>query len=337
MVELHQLVSTLQTIRSFRPLPFLVLGAAILCTACRPVQEAGPGWKQNPEVLARVGNQLITRQTLQTELDRGIDPSVTLRASIDPRHTALEALIDQEAVYAQALAAGFAQTPEMRRKIRLMVVSHFREQQCAITNVAVDPQEIEANYQANPHSYTIPAAVQAAAIYIAVPRKASLQRLAEVQTLAAQVLEQARQVSDESGFAALAVRHSDHQASRYRGGDLGWLALPTHSAPLTAEEEIALALSKLSQPGEVAPLIHTGGGFYIAKLRQRRPAGVRPLSEVGEEIRRQLYRAKCLQAERNFYSRMRTGLDIETLPDRLNSLSVPQRPPELPGVSLTQR
>jgi parvulin-like peptidyl-prolyl isomerase len=70
------------------------------------------------------------------------------------------------------------------------------------------------------------------------------------------------------------------------------------------------ALSALKAPGELAPLVETPRGFYIAKLVEKRAAARKPLAEVREIIRYQIAREKAAQAVREFNDSMKAGLDI---------------------------
>jgi peptidyl-prolyl cis-trans isomerase C len=83
-------------------------------------------------------------------------------------------------------------------------------------------------------------------------------------------------------FAEVADRYSDCSGN---GGDLGWF---TRDVMVEEFEEIVFNL----QPGQVSPIFETRFGLHIALLLEKRPAGIRPLSEVYDEIADALYRAR---------------------------------------------
>ena len=80
----------------------------------------------------------------------------------------------------------------------------------------------------------------------------------------------------------MAQNHSEDQASRYRGGDIGWLTVGDTNAPW--DPAMLAAVSKLAQPGDLAPVVSTPEAFYLVKLVERQPASVRPLEAVKDGI-----------------------------------------------------
>ena len=89
-------------------------------------------------------------------------------------------------------------------------------------------------------------------------------------------------------FAEVADRYSDCSGN---GGDLGWF---TRDVMVEEFEEVVFNL----QPGQVSPIFETRFGLHIALLLEKRPAGIRPLSEVYDEIADVLYRARLEKMEK---------------------------------------
>jgi parvulin-like peptidyl-prolyl isomerase len=83
------------------------------------------------------------------------------------------------------------------------------------------------------------------------------------------------------------------------------------------------ALIALQTPGEFAQVIETGQGFFVARLIEKRERGLKPLAEVKELIRYQLAREKAVQAEQEFYSAMKAGLEIRTNLALVDTVSLP--------------
>jgi peptidyl-prolyl cis-trans isomerase D len=163
----------------------------------------------------------------------------------------------------------------------------------------------------------------------------TVEKQAELRRRAETVLGEARATADEAAFARIVARHSEDQATRYRGGDLGWLVQGSASA----DPAVVEALFALQQPGQFAPLVQGARGFYVAKLLEKREAGRKPLAEVKEAIRYQLSRQKAEQAERDFFAAMKQGLDIHINHALLESISLPAEknaPPRMPGAATTQ-
>ena len=83
-------------------------------------------------------------------------------------------------------------------------------------------------------------------------------------------------------FSEAADRYSDCVGN---GGDLGWF---TRDVMVDEFEEVVFNL----QPGQVSPIFETRFGLHIALLLEKRPAGIRPLCEVYDEIADTLHQAK---------------------------------------------
>ena len=96
-------------------------------------------------------------------------------------------------------------------------------------------------------------------------------------------LEQAeRDLRSGMSFSDAADRYSDCGGN---GGGLGWF---TRDVMVEEFEEVVFNL----QPGQVSPIFETRFGLHIALLLEKRPAGIRPFSEVYNEIADALYQAK---------------------------------------------
>ncbi|MGE5237150.1 MAG: peptidyl-prolyl cis-trans isomerase [Acidobacteriota bacterium] len=102
--------------------------------------------------------------------------------------------------------------------------------------------------------------------------KAALARAQEVETKAR---------APHADFAALAREYSDDPGSKDNGGDLGWFE---RGRMVKEFEDAVFAL----QPGQVSAPVKSTYGYHIIQLEERRPAGVRPLVEVRDEIRSKL-------------------------------------------------
>lgn len=102
------------------------------------------------------------------------------------------------------------------------------------------------------------------------------------------VLEQAkRDLQAGINFSEIADRYSDCKGN---GGDLGWF---TRDVMVEEFEDVIFNL----QPGQVSSIFETRFGLHIALLLEKRPAGIRPLSEVYDEIEDALYRARLEKIE----------------------------------------
>lgn len=88
-------------------------------------------------------------------------------------------------------------------------------------------------------------------------------------------------------FAGLAKALSEDPATAPQGGDMGWFE----------KDEYAPEISKVAfslKPGQTSRVFKGPDGWYIVKVEGRRPAGVRPLQDVEEEIRARLQQERLI-------------------------------------------
>ena len=89
-------------------------------------------------------------------------------------------------------------------------------------------------------------------------------------------------------FAELARTINDDPHLMRQGGDVGWVQRGAF-----AIEPLEEAVWKLTEPGQVTPVVRVGESFYLAKLEARKPGRVRPFEE--EAVQGQI--RKALQGE----------------------------------------
>jgi parvulin-like peptidyl-prolyl isomerase len=271
----------------------------------------------------------IGAAALQAELKRQFRPGDG-PISTDQKLAALDRLIRNEVLYARALEEGFDQTPEMQTRIKNLVIGHFKERHLPNGTNAITDQAIHQYYEANAQRYAQAGAVRGAMIFLPMPSSGSLENQNELRRQAEAILEEARQAIDDRAFAQVVLRCSADQATRYRGGEAGWLTAQSEGEGAQLFE----ALAALETPGQFAPLVTTARGIYVVKLLEKRARTQRPLAEVKETIRYQLTRQQTEQAEHDFMTGLKAGLDVQINRPLVESISGPAptpAPPSMPG------
>jgi parvulin-like peptidyl-prolyl isomerase len=315
----------------FRIAP-LLLAFALVAVSC-----GKPDARKTVEIgnaVAVVAGEKITVERLRDELARQHRHDRS-NPTTSQKLAALEALIQTDALYAKAKAAGFDRTPEMESRIKNLIVVQFKETHFPKMNLTVTDQEIERYYGENKARYATPLEVRAAVILLEAPVHATAEKQNEFREHAESVLAEAKAAANSQAFADVVHRHSADQASRYRGGDIGWL----RSGNSFADSKLIEALSKLEKPGHFAPLISTSRGLLIAKLLEKKDAGFKSLPETRDTIRYQLTRLKAQQAEADLQASIKNGLAIQINESLLESVTLPAEqndPPKTPGPQTAQ-
>ncbi len=301
--------------RTRRRLVAFAMSAALLALlvlpACRP---KGP---PEEEMVARVGDSGVTARRFTVEWERRAKLG---NASITPARV-LDELIDQEAAYQQAVRSGFLQKPETQQAIRAFVASRYREGQGIgpATNLPTT-EALRAYYDLNVTSFRRPPAVNTAVIRLEHRRKATPEKHAEALAMARAVREQAvAESGKQANFGRLAVDRSVDQATRYRGGEIGWL---THEqAVLRLPGPVVEAAFRLAKPGDISEPLVADEGIYIVKLVGVRPEQARQFDEVRPLIEHELTRRRVVEQEVQGRERLRQGLGIRVDQDCLSRLA----------------
>ena len=317
-------------IRACVLLPVLVF----FCCSCGKKAETkqATGNRTQEEILAWVGDQPITAREFQAARNRrwGTGPTTE-----EQQQRLLEDLVREKATLAKARAAGLDRSPETVALVERLIVAQYTEAEFAKrfgNEPEIEDAEILKFYEGNLARFQIPTAVRAGLIWLPLNTKADATRRAALLANAERLREQAAG-ADPIGFRALVQQHSEDQATRYTGGDTGWLH---EGQPASCHPAVMTAALQLHQTGEVAPLVVASNGVYIVRLLERRMATTRPLTEVREAIRYELQQQKREQRELEFFAEMKRGLNIKVNRDVLNSISTLTQvsntaPPALPG------
>ena len=309
--------------RTSSTLILLVL-AASAAVSCRQEKPATAAAELAPDVVVVVAGRPVLRSALEAELSRR-GPGVTKEAALDD-------LVRHEATLAQVRLSGFDRDPAVVAAVERLLVARFEERGLAAAEApVVSEEEVRAAYAADAARYAIPAAVRGGVLFLKSSPKAAPEQRAAVAEQAERLRIQA-QAADGPAFERLVREHSEDQATRYQGGDTGWLSAGADKKGW--DPAIAEALRALQRPGDCAPVVTTATGFYVVRLTGTKPAATRPLTEVGPAIRHQLQQAKSEQSTAAFHGRMRAGLDIRTNTAALARIVAPDssapRPPALP-------
>ena len=259
------------------------------------------------------------------------------RRGPDGARAALDDLIRQELLFQRACAAGYDRDPQLLGSFRRMVAARFEEDRLGQRGApAATAEEARAYYNTNLNQYRMPEKRRAAVVFVRVPHTASAERKAEFADQVNAIREEAfvsRQT--ERHFGALAVRYSDDQATRYAGGDLGWLSR-AEAAPRFGKA-LNEALFALTNATDLSPVFEVPGGLCFIKLIELQPASTRRFEEVREALAYQLTQQRRQQERLEFDQQLRAGAQIQINDDAVTAATVAAKgtepkPPRMPSL-----
>ncbi len=316
-------------------LPSVFLAVALALVGCRgekPAAQRPP----SPEVVAKVGELTISPADLSEGLAKR---AKSLGGSAGPelRQQVLDELIREKVLLHKAQAAGMDKDPELVRRWERMVVAKYEtaHKPDAEKQRAPTAAEVEQFYQAHATDYQRPERIRVALIQVKGSAKAVEEKRAELRARAEKVLTLAQ--APDANFAELARLHSEDRATRYSGGDGGWME--RGQTPPSWPKELADAAFAVETAGALAPLVEAGGSFYVLKLIERQASGVRPLAEVRDRIVHKLKEQQRIANEERFYAEQKAGVNVEINQAALQAVPLPApavakapgTPPSLPS------
>lgn len=300
-----------------------------------PEQSSTPPPAVSPQqdtAVATVGSARIAATGLEREL-------VASRAATPGQKQAvLEKLVRFELLHAAALAAGYESKPQITDAVRRLIVGAFVQEQLEprLAGIQVTEAEIKGYFAGHQGDFTIPEAVRAAVIQIKVSPKASEEKRAALRARAEAARAEALALpASTASLGSVAVKYSEEQATRYRGGDTGWLRAGQRDPRW--DKEVVDAIFALRKPGEVGPVVAAASGFHVVRLMELRASVPRTLDDVRDQVSHLMVTAKKAQVEREFYAELAAKIPVSIDEQALAAVPLPeprdarsQTPPALP-------
>jgi peptidyl-prolyl cis-trans isomerase C len=249
---------------------------------------------EEANVVARIGDRVYTTEDFQRWMELNPEDRQEAVAADDKKKAGmLNQIITNMVISDVARKQEFDRQPDIMEKMKYVIngflTLEYIERVIA-AGVSLTEGEIKNYYEENIARFSKPEEVRARYIMIKVDAEMDETAKQDARKKAEELLNQVRNGSD---FAALAKEHSDDQASRNRGGYLGWFG---RGSMLPEFEAAAFAL----QSGETSKVVETSRGYYLIKVEERKEGEVKPLEEVRPMIEAPLLVEKKREAINNF-------------------------------------
>ncbi|MCK5805466.1 MAG: peptidylprolyl isomerase, partial [Lentisphaeria bacterium] len=235
----------------------------------------------------------------------------------------LEEMIQRKTLLSKATQLGLAREPDVVRQRENILIGELRRDKLepVLQGVKVSDVDVEEYYEQHRPKFTIASKRRLAMIYIKTHRKMPPEKLSECRERARQARAAAlsQPHSKTMGdFGKMAIKRSEDQTTRYKGGDIGWITEGRER--YRWPDEVVAAAFALNNVGDVSEVVATPTGLYIVKFSDHREAVVTPIEKVATQIRHTLILQKRRQAEKTFLVRIRDSFEIEIYSDVLKSV-----------------
>ena len=255
-----------------------------LCVSCRRQNETVV--KHSSDVLAVVGDAVITSEDVAFAKVRLVGLSDGL---------ILDRLISEETLAQCALRDGLAEEASVRAAIRGMLASRYLEKHLRDPVVVTD-DDVLGRWEDSREEFLIPARAKIAIIRRSFEGDAEKSRVAEEMLRVRAAF--GAEATGGRGFGRLAAKHSDHQDTRYQGGECGWVSRGRGHVVLPTEV-VEVATSQ-TRTGLVEDVVEAEGAMWLLLVEELQPRHKRPFGDVKGVIRRELEGLAQMQARQAF-------------------------------------
>ena len=261
-------------------------------------------------VVATVGKSAITTDDFNGYLaQRPIRQRS--RDSADGIKTRLDELILEEVLYQEALRLELDREPDVRRRIRQLLVQQLMGRQIdgPAKNFQVEERDIEGYYDQHRDAFNRPAQVRLADIFVAVPPTAPGEEKNKLKKKAEAILGEALAVRGKrSGFGALIRKYSDNN-EKYGRGDTGFF--DESGMPIGIDKALVAAAFRIERVGQMPEhVIETPDGYHVVMLTGKRSAINRPMDTVRNQIIQQIRRDRVKKEREEFIQNLKAKADI---------------------------
>jgi len=179
------------------------------------------------------------------------------------------------------------------------IVQQMRIKNVSSSELIVSPYKIESYYQENLDKYKLGDQVKLRMIF--------LDKAKHDEGVAGLANEIYTKLKEGAPFAEMATVYSDGSQSS-QGGDWGW------AEKTVLREDLAIVAFTL-KPGQLSDVLEKAEGFYLMLVEEARPAHVRPLPEVRDEIDRTLVTQERKRLERKWLDRLQNKAFVRFFPE----------------------
>lgn len=244
------------------------------CLACVSFALAAVSCKPAPKKeiisgevgLLRVGSEVVT----QADLDYQLKEKYEGRSDYATRSQALAELTERARFSQAARDAGLERDPVTRAEIARILAARLRETvlepKLRDANMPVPETRLRELYQSNLTRFQSPEKRQVAVMWL--NPGANPERVKQYEEKLGQAREwffgQSELVKQpDQGFSILSVDYSEHAATRFKGGVLGWIEAEGGGNGWT--REVARIAFSLKAAGEVSPVVTGPEGVFLVR------------------------------------------------------------------------
>lgn len=295
--------------------PIAPLVALLALSSCNP--ESKEESKASAPVVQQDGLLQVGSITIHpADLDHHLTESHGRRRDEATRSEALDELANRARFAQAALDAGLDRDPVVRSEIARILASRLRERELfpRLKELAAPLPEARLRelYAADQSSFRAPEKRQVAVLWL--NPSGNPERDKEYRDKLATAREWLFNNGDlkdhpDQGFSVLGVDYSEHAASRFKGGIVGWLE---RGGGLDAWSKALAGIAfSLEEAGQVSEVVSCPEGVFLVRCMAVQEAVQRPFEAVAAEIDRKERQRLREQAEAAFEEAIKAKYPVQ--------------------------
>jgi len=253
--------------------------------------------QEKDEILAKVGDDVITRLDFETRL-KSFPPAVQAGLNdLEKRRQLLESMIKSRLLFVEGNDKGLTEKADIKAQLRMMrddLITQEYVRAYIEKKVEVSDEEAERYYNTNPE----------------IKDRENL----KVSQIVLGSEEEAKRILERlkkgENFKKLAIENSIDSMSKKLGGELEWFEKGKK------EKEIEEALAKLAK-GEISDIVKSNGKYYIYKLDDRNIVPKPPFLKIKDDIIRRLKYKKVAELAEKEIEELKKKITVEVFYDKL--------------------
>ena len=267
-------------------------------------------YAQDNEIVAKIGNKKIT----VADIERLISYFDTERQKVLEKNPQLKQSLLQQIVHSIVISdlakkSGFDQKPEIREQMDFFLngfISNEYLKREIVDKISVPEFEIKSYYESHQDEFKTPEMVKARHILIKVGSISGTEK----EALKAKAENILQKIKDGEDFSKLASEFSDDQATKVKGGDLGFFV---RGRMVKSFEDVAFSLKN----GEVSGIVETQYGYHIIKVDERKDPSIEPFDTAKEKINQKLIQNLTRSKISEFIEKSMKDAQVEMYPEKL--------------------
>jgi len=277
-------------------------------------------YEHNKNIIAKIGQFEISKKEFAKELAYRSGNY----AEVADKQLLLEEMIVKKLFLNKAYSMELPSRESIQREYNQILMAKVREEHIEKARKAIEisDDDVKKSYEVNKELYKIPNKRQFAILFF----KKRLKNSEKEKIIVSQTFSDIEALAKENklgkakkGFGSYAINYSEHQVSRYRGGELGWFS---QGKNVNWEQEVLDVGFKLKDIGDLSGMIETKKGYYLIRLMDETKEKYQAFNKVKAKVRHQLILAKQKEVKESFNKVLRAEFDIEVDLSKLGDLNV---------------